>query len=104
MLTILLYQFKEKTVEAVSDFIEYIRDALSAYRYRPQALITDFVNEIDDYLIFLGQQMASEDNEVYTCLPNIDKDAIWENITTFRRVINGIYGEINVGSLIYISK
>ena len=93
-----------KTVEAISDFIEYIRGILPTYRHHPQTLIADFVNEVDDYSIFLALQLEAKDNETYVFSSNIDRSIVLENTTSFRRNLNEIYGKINAGGCIYTFK
>jgi DNA-binding XRE family transcriptional regulator len=89
---------------AIPEFIWGLRDELISLRRNQDPTlrnnIINFINLLEDYFIYLGHQMGSEDGVKFYRLRNIDLDAVEENVLNYRRELNKIYALIsNGGSL-----
>ena len=92
-----------RQLELISDFIWKLREAILKYRHDPKsASIKEFVNFLEEYIGFIGLQMASEDGERFYRLKTIDLEAVQKTCFEYREKLNEIYGAISGGGTLSV--
>ena len=96
-----------ESIVAIDEFVWDLREEMTLNRRTNDIVlrnhIIDFINVIEDYAMYLGLQMDSDDRENWYRLKNIDLNFVQRNVVEYRTELNKLYSLISNGRRLLVT-